>query len=304
MKSNQKSYKSYLNELPTIERIVRERARLLIEHDIWGSITFESLDRWLSNFQGEEEQLLSILMLDQLVIRSSDQTAGLLAHAIETVLPNVNSNSVWEALEESDYVEMLTSKTGENKGIKIIPVIRDSDSPAKSGPAVARLYRRYVNINDSFMIWPWNLDKQYNKGVRIFVFIDDTVGSGKQFCKFFTKTVDKTYPDARFIYIPLLAHQDGLEYIRNLHPEIRVGAVEVTDEASNFFNRKATKNISDLKKLYLKVAKKYLSKRIYNKMPLGYEGLSMTISFSHSTPNTTLPLYWYESDDFSPIVRR
>ncbi|WP_442908136.1 phosphoribosyltransferase-like protein [Halomonas sp. IOP_14] len=30
----------------------------------------------------------------------------------------------------------------------------------------------------------------------------------------------------------------------------------------------------------------------------------MTFSYAHSTPNASLPLYWYEDENFSPLVRR
>ena len=304
MPSPLKSYKDYLDELPTIKRIVRERARQLIEHKIWNTIDYDILDRWQNNFEGDEEELLSTLLLDQLIIRSVEQTSALISHAIETALPNALATNVWQALEETDYLETLTSRAEKKTKIRIIPVIRDNDPPTKSGPSVARLYRRCININENFMIWPWKLKKHYENGIRKFIFIDDVAGSGDQFCNFVSTMIKDDYPLAEFIYIPLLAHSIGLKRIKNKYPKIKIGAIEVADESSSFFNRKATKNITDLKDLYLRVAKKHLSNNLYTKMALGYENLSTTISFSHATPNTTLPLYWYESDTFSPLVRR
>ena len=103
---------------------------------------------------------------------------------MQSSLPHSMLETPLDILCQNDYLKALTSsyKATSERRIKIIPVIRDKDSPAKSGPSVARLYRRDLNILDEHMTWPWLIDKCYEEGSRVFVFIDDIVATGNQFC--------------------------------------------------------------------------------------------------------------------------
>ncbi len=268
-------------------------------------MTPKGLENWLSNFSTPEEQFLSAMLLDQFSIRSHSQITSLLDHAVLTCLPNSLHTTVDEVLSAPNYIELLGSRHDQSHRIRLVPVIRDSDPPTKSGPSVARLYRRSIKIADCNMIWPWQISEKIEKNVTTIVFIDDMVGSGEQFCEFIKKHVpDKSCDATRYIYIPLLAHIYGLENIEKNCPFIEIYPIETADVESNFFYRPGTQDICDLRELYLKVANKHLNRRLFKKMALGYNGLAMTISYAHSTPNATLPLYWYESDQFYPLVSR
>lgn len=297
------SYKDFLDEVPEYVIKVKQYAKLLVDEGIWDSISHDDVDNWFLNFSNEEEHLLAGLMLEGLVYRSASQTSSLLRNAIGAAISHAIYQNPIEALFSENFLNVLTSKDVRGD-IRLVPVIRDSDPPTKSGPSVARLYKREIKINDDYMIWPWLIGDNYKKGVRVFVFIDDTLATGKQFSAFIEHSIDKEYKDACFIYIPLLAHEKGLKFIKSKHERLLVSPVEVVSDEFSFFKTGKAALFDDIEELYLKVAKKYLNKRLYRKMAKGYEGLSLTFSYSHSTPNASLPLYWYDSDDFSPLVRR
>lgn len=227
----------------------------------------------------------------------------MLRNAIGYAIKHALYQDPLDALFSEDFIDVLTAKSARSD-IRIVPVIRDSDPPTKSGPSIARLYKREIKINDDYVIWPWLIGEYYDKGVRVFIFIDDTLATGKQFSEFLNQTIKRTYEGARFVYIPLLAHERGLTFIKENYPDLLVSPVEVVNESFSFFNNDKSMLVEDLECLYLKVAKKYLNKRLYKKMAKGYEGLALTFSYNHSTPNASLPLYWYDSESFSPLVRR
>lgn len=299
-----KSYKELLDEVPGYLAKVVHDSRSLIEARIWDSISMEQLESWLRNFESDEERLLSGLMLESLIFRSSAQTKALLYNAIESVLPNIVIDNPWAVIENESYLDVLTSRNELKHQIRLVPVIRDSDPPTKSGPLVARLYRRHVNVSDKFMIWPWQIKESYEKKVSLFVFIDDVVGTGEQFSEFLRQYKLDQYADAIFVYVPLLACHKGIENIQREFPFLRVGAVETIGNEYCFLNRPKVKDISDIEELYLKVEARKVNKRLLKKMSLGYKQLGLTFSFSHSTPNSSLPLYWYQDDKFTPLVRR
>jgi uracil phosphoribosyltransferase len=298
------SYKNLLDTAPSLLLRAKQDALLLVENKVWDSISEESLESWLNNFESEEEKLLSAYLLDALIFRSSDQIKALLYNAIESVLPNTLIENPWDVLANDRPIDKLTHRNTERYKTRIVPVIRDSDPPTKSGPSVARLYRRHVGISDDFMIWPWMIKKNHQTGVKTFVFIDDVLGTGKQFSEFFEKLGVDCLGGAEFIYIPLLATVSGIKNVKEKFPFLKVAAVEMIDETYNFFNRPSVRNIFDLQDLYLKVEKNKVNKRLLGKMSLGYSKLGLTFSYYHSTPNATLPLYWYEDDSFSPLVKR
>jgi len=298
-----KSYKDCLYELTDYMARVKQSSRLLIEQNIWDSISYDNLDVWLSNFKTSEEQLLSALMLDNLIYRSAGQTKALLLYALDSALTNAVYPTPWDVLHGDNYLEIL-SRRGSGNPIRLIPVIRDLDPPSKSGPSVARLYKRELNISDDYMSWPWLIGDMYRNGIRQFVFIDDVIASGEQFLEFLKKHIDSTLVDAEFYYIPLLAHETGIANVKKEFPQVKIHPVETVNDSDSFFNSKKNLEIKDLKQLYLDVEKKFVNKRLRGSVSLGYKELSLCFSYYHSTPNATLPLYWYEDDVFQPLVRR
>ena len=297
------SYKDLLDEAPEYALKVKQYAKLQIDQRIWDSISSNDLDNWLGNFTEPEEKLLAAILLESLISRSEAQTASILTSALQCSLPNAKYNNPLEIFEGIDYLKVLTSKNI-IEPIRIVPVIRDLDPPTKSGPSIARMYKRQLGINENYMIWPGLIKDHVDKGITSFVFIDDVLASGQQASEFFTLYELHKYPDIHFSYIPLLAHEDGLKRIKEEHPHINVSPVEKIGNESSLFNSERFSKIQDLETLYLKVAKKYINKRLFSKMATGYNSLALTFSYHHATPNASLPLYWYESDSFYPLVRR
>lgn len=298
------SYQDRMDEAPDYIARVKAQSKLLIEQKVWDSISHQDLDDWLGNFDSLEENFLAALLLDNLVFRSSDQTNALLYHAIDTCLPSSIYETPWKIFEGENWLHILSQKIPVDERIRLVPVIRDDHPPTKSGPLVARLYRRHLGVDDRYMTWPWQVDDCYQKGTKIFVYIDDVLASGNQFLEFIQKTRKSVHNDCTYIYIPLLAHESGISNIQKNHPEIRIHPVEKINDSDNFFNQPNINVFQDIRDLYKEVSEKHLSKRFLSKMCWGYENLSLTVAYSHATPNASLPLYWYASDKFSPLIKR
>lgn len=297
------SYKDLLDQTPEYMLKVKQYAKLLIDEKIWDSISHNDLDGWLHNFKTPEEKLLSALLLDSLIYRSAQQTTALLRSALECALPLAIYDCPNSVINGDDFLKIFTSKSTIEK-IRIVPVIRNADPPTKSGPSIARMYRRNLSVNDNYMIWPWLIEENYNNGIMDFVFIDDVLATGQQASEFLQKLELHKFSNARFSYIPLLAHQDGIDKLNEDHELVRVSPVETLDKNSCFFTAEKMSQIHDLESLYLEVSKKFLNRRLFSKMAKGYNDMSLTFSYYHATPNASLPLYWYESDTFAPLVRR
>lgn len=297
------SYKDYLSDVDGLLKVAKAKATKFIECNIWNEISYGDLTSWLGNFNSDEEKLIAVFLLDNLSFKSNDQIKALISHALKSCMPSCFSNETLEILSsEALSNTLITRKCSEV--LKIVPVIRDIDPPTKSGPSVARLYKRLGRVNENNMIWPWQIPDAIKQGFTKFVFIDDTLATGEQFIEFCDRNVKGLEDSAEFGYIPMVAHDSGILAVTNKYPGIKISPVELADQESNFFDKARMAEIDDLRDLYDIVSKKVFTKNFYQNQRYGYGKLSMTLGFAHSTPNATLPMYWYSSENYNPLMRR
>src|SRR5690606_37842441 len=115
--------------------------------------------------------------------------------------------------------------------IRLVPVILDSDPPSKSGPLVMRRLKKEIGIADKWMIWPWQIKAAVDKGTKIIVLVDDMLGSGTQIEDFCNKEkLREVTGNAKVIYAPTVAHQAGIDHIKNVWPELNIVTSELLTE--------------------------------------------------------------------------
>jgi len=288
------------------------QAKLMIDMGIWSGIERHRFDNWCQQYETDEEKVILALLLRQLVYRSKEQVKSLLHQAFDKGIPQ----KLYEITgDESVFEEMkmfkLHSKYPSN--ILIVPVIRDFEPPTKSGPLVARLLKKMININDKMMKWPWNLGDLEN--IETIIFVDDFVGTGDQFLKFCDHHIkpDVFNKQINFLYSPITANKEGLDNIISTRPDIKVCPIEVVSNENNFFtSAKNEYSLSDdevieLDTFYLDFMKKIELNKIggkKGKMLKGYDGLALTYAYEHGTPNGSLPLLWANSDIYTSLFSR
>ena len=283
---------------------IRTRIRNLIDCSIWSGIEQEDIDSWLANFSSTEEKYFASRLLDSLIFRSSKQTQALIEQIFYKCIPDKHDSLA------IDYLDLL--KGNKDPHIRIVPVIRDDDPPTKSGPLVARLIKRHLKLNDKWMIWPFNMEDHANKGVKTFIFVDDFLGTGTQFKKFINRNdISKYFESHTCIYAPLASSNEGIKYLEDRYKGLLITSSEILDSSSNVFSgdsdcfNDGINNPSNAKSFYDDLLEKISGiKRDDNKLPYGYGHLGMTYIFQHASPNASIPLLWYEYDDFNPLFRR
>ncbi len=166
-------------------RLIVSRCEEFARTKIWSGIDAIRLRRWLAHFTNPCEQYFAACVLDRLIYRSSEHTHSLIKQLFQRTVPNLCRSRRLGAQAIDDWAETLRSST--DPGIRVVPVIRDDDPPTKSGPLLARLLRRYLGLNERWMIWPWQVRRVRESGIGTFLFVDDFLGSGHQFRKFATR---------------------------------------------------------------------------------------------------------------------
>jgi len=283
--------------------------RDLISSCIWKEANTKTLEKWVSYFKSDDEKVLCALILDSLTFRSSSQTKAIIDHALEQSIPQA---LLCDGVTLNfDIYRTITARNGKpNRSLRIVPVIREKDPPTKSGPLVARLYKREVGVNEKYMIWPWSVES-INEEPSIIVMIDDFVGTGDQFLDFFERFLSglPAKGDTHFIYAPLGACEQGLERIKRDLPYVSVCCAESIGQRERFFEGMMLRYPgtslafqNKMRKTYLELMSRLGLDFIKNKF--GYGDLELTYAYAHGTPNATLPILWAETESFQPLLSR
>lgn len=284
---------------------VRRRVKQLIATHVWEGIDLVRLETWYRQFEQHECALLAACLLDNMIYRSKKQVLALFKAALtchRILPPNAES--------DMHLVELLRGRP--DPQIRLVPVISLDLPPTKSGPYMLRLLARDLQLHDRWMIWPERLART-PETVTTLLAVDDFCGSGKQFCERFLDTESykafrKTHPNCKVIYVAAAAHADGIASIRERAPDVEVVAGEVLSKEHHFFEGALLDKHNDegLKAELLRQHEQMTKGRgMGGKIgALGFESQSLTYGFAHGTPNNTLPIFWYDTDDWTPLLDR
>jgi hypothetical protein len=287
---------------------VKGRCRDLIDAGIWQGITRLQLQAWLGNFITPEEEYFAACLLDALIYRSSDQTTALMSQLLHRTLPDLIRRDPLPRGSRVEWIDVLRDST--DRGIRVVPVIRDQDPPTKSGPLICRLYKRRFQLNDRWMIWPWQIESAVDAGVRTFLFVDDFVGTGTQFSRFCRRfDIVGRLKDAFAVYAPLVAHSTGLANLRRDYSSLRFCCVESLGDSHGLFGdgspwfSDGTNSTEAALAFYFDL----LSRRriqVGEDYLIGFGKLGLAYAFEHAMPNNSIPLLWYRSANWSPLFNR
>lgn len=288
---------------------VIERVEGLIEAGVWEGMETVRLRTWLGNFRTDLEKYFAARVLDALVFRSHAQTLAMMRQLLERCLVDLlRLQPANDGLGE--WQQGLTQKTkAGDPHMRIVPVIRNNDPPTKSGVIVARYFKRHFGINESWMIWPWQIEKAVSDGVRRFMFVDDFLGTGTQFCRFSELfKISDNLKDAYAVYAPLVAHADGVEKVKTGCAGIKVCPVEVLDKRYGLFD--PTSPAFDDGENDYRAANAFYNSLIEERVrpsklyKNGFGQLQLAYAFNHAVPNNCVPLLWVSNDDWEPLFER
>lgn len=292
----------------TYVRDITQRCEELVESQIWRGIDIPRLRAWLANFTTPAESYFAARILDAFIFRSDPQTTALMIQLFQRSLPDMIRRAGVATGPIEDWLVRLRDLR-DDPGIRLVPVIGQTDPPTKSGPLVCRLMKRHLRLNDKWMIWPVQIERARRRGIRTFLFVDDFLGTGNQFLNFIRSLrLAARYDNECFIYAPLVAHKKGIDRLRKRLSFIHVASVEQLDDSYCLFSPTSVhfndgENTPELaKSFYLN----FLHERgvALGRLTLGYSRLSLAFAFDHATPNASLPILWLPHPNLSPLLSR
>lgn len=282
-------------------------SKLLIERGFW-EIPMPRIESWFRQFCGPEERFFAACLLDQVIFRTRQQFEA----ALRSLFRSNLYGNLYPGAQDLQLLEMLKGRT--DPKVRLVPVICETDAPTKSGPLVLRRLQRILLLNAKWMCWPWQAVKAVEEGsVETILFVDDFLGSGGQFEGFFGQWHFDKHLDSgvSHFYAPVVAHQKGIDHLAKELTRVCVVSAETLGPSHDFFSAAVWERIGhngcvtadDAKSWYVDFAGK--RKCGPNSVSLlGYGDLALTFGFSHSTPNNSLPILWYGSAEWQPLLER
>lgn len=287
---------------------VISRSSDLIGRGIWSGIKPVRLRRWLKNFETDEDRYFAACVLDSMIYRSDEQTTSLAVHLFQRSLVDLARLDPPTTGPAEGWLDCLR---GQSSPIRLVCAVKRSDFTHKSGHLVSRLMKRQLQIRQQWISKAWELDQHVKAGGRIFVFIDDFLGTGQQFEELIQQeNLDWIFERAYVAYAPFVAHKEGIRYLTARYPNLRITAAETLDERHGLFNQKAKcfddgVNTPDgAKEFYFDLVQR---KRLAVRQTelLGFGGLALAYVFEHAVPDNNLPILWSPgSANWMPLFDR
>jgi hypothetical protein len=282
----------------------------LVEAQLWP--THRSLDfqGWLQNFE-EDEMETAVLLLSHFIYYSNDLTQHLFRYAISKLAAQVCDFSLESA---QDQWENFT------RSVLVTHVTGEEPNPSDSGYHFSRMSRQFVGIEPSQIVTNEEaMERLYFGDANAIIFVDDFVGSGKQFCETWDRTHTFSYPqkhesfstvaarsDGDFLafYCPVICTWKGLHAIRCRAPGVQVLAAHDIDESYSIFSKKCrfwpAEQSERIESDILKASKRAGIGSDWR----GFHDLGLTVAFEHCIPDATIPLFSHDSNTWVPLKKR
>lgn len=292
-----------------IEQII-ERCTALIQCGIWGDLSPSLLRRWMKNFASDEERYFAACVLDSLIYRSKSQTLGLINQLFQRSLPDLTRqtpNPLGHVQDWQDRFRIYPSSG--DPGVRLVAAVTSNDPPGKSAQVIVRYMMQDMGIPRQWIINPWEMSNCVTKGIRVFILVDDFLGTGVQFEGTINQeNLEPLFASNFVVYAPLTAHSQGIKHLGLKFKELHLSAVEILDETYDLFHPESSafndqlNTPSSAKKFYYDLLK---NKGIDLSRPdrKGYGELGLAYAFEHATPDNSLPILWWREEPWQPLFK-
>ena len=279
-------------------------------HDIaqWSDVEPADLDLWLTNFPDDEGRYTAIQLVNRFIYYSEKDVKLLLEHGLFK-MSLYNPALTWTRgkMFATTSVEQETFAKQFIAGTTFAPLL-DRNKPSESGNVLCRYLNRDLNVSSTQICQPAEIASFTNRRVIV---VDDFIGSGQQIIDFWTlpKIGGKSLAriaatnNLEITYLSLVATRYGLDRVSRFTSGLNVITCEILEDSYRIF---AVPSLYFGRGDQVAAAKQYLSKlcKTRNIQLLGFHKLDFAIAFHHSIPDATLPLFYKNTNQWKPLIKR
>lgn len=286
---------------------VERRFKSMLQRGVITGTEESTLDRWLDNFQSDEELYFAARVLERLIFRSQSMIESSIDQLLHCMLPTyLRQHGLYSHSSIEAFLEALGS-SDPSYPLRFVGVDgQKAFDTGKSGAVIIRHYKRHGGIHKVLTCRPDKLHPLPEQ-VKCLVFVDDMLGTGQQFKNFLRDNKLEELEGVRMVYCPFVAFRDGVKAL-DKYPWLTVLPIEVLEVRHQFFSESIktsglwaiddANTAADARAFYDQLA---IDKGI---PPTTRHGLELVLGFEHSTPNNSLSLLWAGSDNWTPLFKR
>ncbi len=297
------------------KELVLSKCNYFVDVHVWPIKNSLNPERWLSNFRADEMEH-AVQLLNYFIFFSEELVNNMFIASFQMISNQIRRKG-------DSFVGAKIAWNSFIDSVIVTPIRGEMPNISDSGFSFARKARQLVGIKEGqLMDHEQCLRLLTNKGPRPVFFVDDFVGSGDQFLKTWKRVIklDRstliTFKDyatvrgSRFYYCPLLCTEAGYQRIRNECPDVILQPVHILPAK---YSALAPDSIIWPDHLKLKAEAFILGASKRAGIPdnhggvddwRGYNKLGLTIAFSHSVPDATLPLFYWKRNGWKPLIER
>lgn len=295
---------------------VIEKCDSFVDFQLWPLLSDLNPRMWLSNFQPNEMEHATVL-LHSFMFYPSHLTRQLFIAAFQNISSKIHSPGSAFPITASKWRNFCSD-------IIVTYVTGEDPNPTDSGYLFARMARQILGIPEHEIYHPEAALKEVILDpTKSVLFVDDFVGSGNQFIE----TWEREYPVAgvytsfsevlrkstrkRAFYTPAVCTERGEKNIDTACGE----AVILSYGNLIPENDSAVCTASNIWPSSMKISGPKFLEDVSRRTGIpdtnggeddwrGYHKLGLTIAFAHSTPDATLPIFYWEKNGWLPLVKR
>ncbi len=280
----------------------------------WEGLTKTRVDQWINNFDTPETQYYAWRILRHLVYYSSRDAELLLKEVLFHKVVGRRVRLGFQVAQGfSHYPSRLKYEQQRALHRTLLIPLMDDDSPGESGPGIVRLALKSLNFPEKSICFPDAVGRHGSfADFDHIVIVDDNTGTGKQFCRFWDsyKLHDGTLlrdvialSKVPVCYVVLVATEGAISLLRRKYADVDFFAAQELTSEYRIFGPGSACWGSDDERLSAEHALGLHLKKFG--VPLrGFNGCDYAVSIREIAPNWTLPMFWYDNEDWNRLLKR
>jgi hypothetical protein len=293
---------------------VLAKCRYFVDSQVWPKQTLFP-EKWLVNFT-DQERPYAVHLLNQFLFFCDDLVDALLLGGLvelsrlvtDPTQGNVQATARWEDFLQS---AIITFPTGEEP------------RPTDSGHTFARKARQVLGFSDLRILTPADTIKYLmDRGPRPVLFLDDFLGTGQQFITTWARDLQVNGVITSFrsfrrqltfdsYYLPLIATSKGVETVAESCVGVSLAPTHTIPPQYSALVEDSLLWPPDHQERGREVVE-ISSKRAGipetdGESPSdwqGYRRLGLCLGFEHGVPDATIPLFYWDRNNWHPLLRR
>lgn len=239
-------------------------------------ISQDKIESWLFNFKTNKDRKSALKLLDKLTYITYNDLRALVKSAYGSLLGSIHANSLTNC-----YISPIGKLTS-------------------GSTHLAKIFEEENGIDDKLVIPFENLKSLTEIKDKTLVLIDDFIGSGSTYIRWYKENASQLSNFSKVIYVSATGLQNGIINIES-ETKTEVICANIFDEDEQVIDG----TLFDLedKQTIKELIDKY-SSRIGSEYIYGHGNCQLLLAFEYNIPNSSIGILWWSKNNWTPLIKR